>query len=233
VEPAFLGYKLSSVALNLMPMGLSPEKVQPVACVKSNAILPHSCHTTFVMNAMTGAYLLNLYDDLNHEYFDGILPACQISWSRQLTRTAGNIDVRRQRIKLSVPLLLEAFHSDSLFGSEHIVCGVLCTDADEALREILKHEMIHLWLHVKCLPCGHTAEFRAKAKSIGQPRTRHNIALPPPTSGWIYSCGLCGDSFTRRRRYGKPVACAKCCKRHNGGKYHERYKLRGRRAAAS
>lgn len=178
---------------------------------------------------MNVAALQDLYGILNADCFEGALPACRIEWSRQLTRTAGNVDVRRRVIKLSVPLLQEAFLTDSLFGVEHMVCGVLCTGPDDAVREILKHEMIHLWLHEQGLPSGHTAEFRAKAKSIGQPRTRHNITLPPPRSGWIYACHTCGDSFTRRRRYGKPVACARCCKRFNGGKYHERFKLRGRR----
>lgn len=185
------------------------------------------------MNLINGAALQNLYEDLNADCFDGILPPCHIVWSRQLTRTAGNINVRLRLIKLSVPLLLDAFRTNSLFGTEHIVCGVRCTDAEEAVREILKHEMIHLWLHEQGLPSGHTPEFRAKAKSIGQPRTRHNITLPPPRSGWVYACQTCGDSFTRRRRYGKPVACARCCKRFNGGQYHERYKLRGRRVVSA
>ena len=182
---------------------------------------------------MSSVALQNLYVSLNAECFDGSLPPCRIEWSRRLTRTAGNIDVRQRLIKLSVPLLRDAFRTDSLFGVEHVVCGVLCAGADDAVREILKHEMIHLWLHEQGLPSGHTAEFRAKAKSIGQPRTRHNIALPPPRSGWIYACSACGDSFTRRRRYGKPVACARCCKRFNGGKYDEQFKLRGRRVVSA
>jgi DNA-directed RNA polymerase subunit RPC12/RpoP len=143
--------------------------------------------------------------------------------------TAGNIDVRRAIIKLSVPLLVDAFRRDSLFPCEYSVCGVQCDSAEIATREILKHEMIHLWLHVQGLPSGHTAEFRAKAKAIGQPRTRHGIALPAPRSGWIYSCAQCGSEFTRRRRYGRSVACSTCCKKFNGGKYDERYKLRGRK----
>jgi hypothetical protein len=185
------------------------------------------------MSLMNEVALRSLYDELNADCFDGVLPPCRIQWSRQLTRTAGNIDVRRRLIKLSVPLLQDAFRSESLFGVEHIVCGVVCSGPDEAAREILKHEMIHLWLHEQGLPSGHTPAFRAKARSIGQSRTRHNIALPPPRSGWIYACATCGDSFTRRRRYGKPVACARCCKRFNGGQYHERYKLRGHRAVSS
>lgn len=179
-----------------------------------------------VMNTTT---LQSLYQELNASYFDNILPPCRILWSRQLTRTAGNIDVRRAVIKLSVPLLIDAFRRDSLFPSEYSVCGVQCDSSDSALCEILKHEMIHLWLHVQGLPSGHTAEFRAKARAIGQPRTRHGIALPAPRSGWIYSCAQCGGEFTRRRRYGRSVACSACCKKHNGGKYDERYKLRGRK----
>jgi ribosomal protein L37AE/L43A len=177
----------------------------------------------------TAQSLQTLYDELNNLHFGGILPPCRIEWSRQLTRTAGNIDVRRKIIKLSAPLLVDAYRRDSLFPAEYIVCGVLCASPQSALREILTHEMIHLWLHERGLPSGHTAEFRAKARAVGQPKTRHDIALPTPRSGWIYSCPLCKSEFSRRRRFSRPVACTHCCKRFNGGKYHERFKLRGRR----
>jgi hypothetical protein len=178
---------------------------------------------------MSSSSLTALYDEINHHYFDGILPPCSIRWSRQLTTTAGNIDVHKRLIKLSVPLLVEAFQSRTLFGPEYKVCGVVCDNPEDATREILKHEMIHLWLHVRGLPSGHTVEFRAKARAIGQPQTRHSIALPAPKRGWVYHCAHCKSEFTRRRRYGRPVACLRCCKRYGNGKYDERFKLRGRR----
>jgi predicted SprT family Zn-dependent metalloprotease len=172
-----------------------------------------------------------LYHDLNLKYFESSLPPCRIEWSRRLTRAAGNIDVRRRYIKLSVPLLVDSYQSTSLFGPEFQVCGVPCDSPQQALQEILKHEMIHLWLHVQNLPSGHTPEFRAKARAIGQPRTRHGITLPTPKSGWIYSCAACRAEFPRRRRYGRAVACARCCKQWNKGQYDERFKLRGRRVS--
>lgn len=178
---------------------------------------------------MESADLQELYAELNATCFEGCLPPCRIAWSRQLTRTAGNIDVRHRVIKLSIPLLVEAFRTDSLFPTEHRVCGILCDSSAFALREILKHEMIHLWLHVKGLPSGHTAQFRAKARALGQPKTRHNIALPTPRSGWSYACPVCRNEITRRRRYGRAVACSPCCKRFSGGKFDARFQLRGQR----
>ncbi|MBV9469414.1 MAG: SprT family zinc-dependent metalloprotease [Abitibacteriaceae bacterium] len=178
---------------------------------------------------MENTDLQALYTELNATYFEGCLPPCRIAWSRQLTRAAGNIDVRQKTIKLSVPLLVDAFRVYSLFPTEYKVCGVLCDSSSLALREILKHEMIHLWLHVRGLPSGHTMEFRAKARAIGQPRTRHNITLPTPRSGWVYACPVCNNQFTRRRRYGHAVACSRCCKHFNGGQFDERFKLRGRK----
>ncbi|MDF2441359.1 MAG: hypothetical protein JWN98_2343 [Abditibacteriota bacterium] len=180
-------------------------------------------------NDVNVSQLSLLFDELNLKYFDNSLPACRIEWSRRLTRAAGNIDVRRRLVKLSTPLLIDAFASDSLFPPEFSVCGVPCDNPQRALEEILKHEMIHLWLHELGLPSGHTPEFRAKARAIGQPRTRHGIALPIPKSGWIYACPACHTEFSRRRRYGRAVACAKCCKQWNKGRYDERFKLRGRR----
>ncbi len=181
---------------------------------------------------MTFPDLQTLYHELNALYFDGILPPCEILWSRKLTRAAGNINVRHRIIKLSQPILQEAFRPASLFPQEYSVCGVLCSSSDQATREILKHEMIHLWLHVQKLPSGHTAQFRQKAREIGQPRTRHEIALPTPKNGWIYGCGHCGHEFSRRRRYSRAVACARCCKSFNKGEFDTRFKLRGRRVTS-
>lgn len=176
--------------------------------------------------------LQTLYDELNARYFGSILPPCKIVWSRKLTRAAGNINVRDRIIKLSVPILCDAFQNDSLFPIEYSVCGVLCASKEDATREILKHEMIHLWLHVRGLPSGHTAQFRVKAHEIGQPKTRHQIALPVPKNGWIYSCARCGREFSRRRRYSRAVACAQCCNHFNSGKFDARFKLRGRRVVS-
>ncbi len=173
--------------------------------------------------------LQQLYTSLNLEYFEGELPACRIQWSRQLTRAAGNIHVRARLIKLSVPILEEAFKGDGLFPSEYLVCGVTCDSSDSAVREILKHEMIHLWLFEQNLPSGHTALFRAKARALGQPGIRHDIALPPRKSGWEYSCSHCQVTFVRRRRYGRAVACGKCCDKWGNGGFDARFKLKGRR----
>ena len=183
-----------------------------------------------IAKAQTGVVLpkpelLALYQRLNREFFKGELPLCSINWSRRLTRTAGNIRVETRVITLSVPLLLDVWKSDSVFE----VCGVRCASPEQALVEILKHEMIHLWLFEQKLPCGHTREFRRKAKAIGQPKTRHGIALPMPKSGWIYECAGCQARLFRRRRVGKRVACATCCRQKSGGQYDERFRLRGRR----
>lgn len=177
----------------------------------------------------SAAAILSLYAELNVTYFGGILPPCDIRWSRRLTRAAGTIDVRKPEMTLSVPLLVEAYAPTSLFPPQYEVCGVHCDDGPTALREIMKHEMIHLWLFVLGRPHGHTPEFRAKARSIGQPKTRHGIALPPPKSGWIYVCPRCAMEYPRRRRMSKPAACGACCKKHAGGRFDERFKLRGRR----
>lgn len=165
--------------------------------------------------------LLALYQSLNREFFEGELPPCSIQWSRRLTRAAGNIRVQRRLITLSVPLLLDVWKPGDAFE----VCGVRCECSKGALREILKHEMIHLWLFERDLPCGHTREFRSKARQIGQPKTRHGIELPAPKSGWVYECAGCEAKFFRRKRFGRRVACARC----GGGSYDERFRLCGRR----
>lgn len=169
--------------------------------------------------------LLALYQQLNRDFFEDSLPPCSIQWSRRLTRAAGNIRVEARAITLSAPLLVDVWGDGAAFE----VCGVRCTSPHQAVTEILKHEMIHLYLHERKKPCGHTREFRIKAREVGQPRTRHGIARPLPKSGWIYTCSICGSQLHRRKRFGRRVACALCCKRLNGGKYDERFRLSGRR----
>jgi len=188
-----------------------------------------SCHPFGVAQTsgvpVSPAELLALYSQLNTEFFGGELSPCSIKWSRALTRAAGNIRVESKVITLSVPLLVDVWKD----GASFEVCGVLCSSPQEALVEILKHEMIHLWLHERKLPCGHTHEFRLKAKQIGQPKTRHTIARPAPKVGWIYECAGCKATLHRRRKFGRRVACARCCKKLSGGQYDERFRLRGRR----
>ena len=178
---------------------------------------------------MQAEELQNLYQALNAEFFEGVLPPCEIVWSRALTRAAGNVDVRARRIKLSTPILREAFVSTQLFPTAFRVCGVDCDNCDDAIREILKHEMIHLWLFEMKKPHGHTREFRLKARQLGQEKTRHEIAVPPRKSGWEYSCAHCSTKFSRRRRYGRAVACGKCCDKWGKGKFDARFKLKGKR----
>ncbi len=69
---------------------------------------------------------LNLYRELNQEFFEGKLPLCKIEFSTRLSRTAGKIWPKSRRIRLSIP-----YHSH--YGLEE-------------LRNTILHEMIHLWL---------------------------------------------------------------------------------------
>ncbi len=166
-----------------------------------------------------------LWMRLNARFFEGALPACRIEWSRRLSRSAGNIDVGKRLVKLSAPLLLDAFAD----GREHIAVGVRCRSSGEAVEEILKHEMIHLWLFERGLPCGHTPDFRRKAREIGQLKTRHDIARPLPKSGWIYTCARCQAQVVRRKKFGRARACARCCKQFSRGQFDACFTLRGRK----
>lgn len=173
-----------------------------------------------------------LYQLFNEKYFEGKLPLCEIVWSRRLRRAAGNIDVRARLIKLSVPILNDAFLPEKNPVDGYVVCGVLCRTREAALHEILKHEMIHLWLFERGLPCGHTREFRMKAKEMGQTEIRHQIAVPPARSGWEYSCPVCCARIMRVRRFSHAAACLSCCRKFNEGQFHKHFKLRGKRILA-
>jgi predicted SprT family Zn-dependent metalloprotease len=104
------------------------------------------------------------------------------------------------------------------------IASYLLSEADCAkyIVDTLAHEMIHFWLWVRNQPYGHTPEFYAKMKQMGVSRYNPVPRVKPPK--YIYRCPACHQEFPARRALGV-LACAKCCKKHAGGKYDSRFKL--------
>ena len=42
---------------------------------------------------------------------------------------------------------------------------------------------------------------------------------------FFYACRECGTTLARVRAMKRHVACLKCCRRHNEGKYHDRFRF--------
>lgn len=125
------------------------------------------------------------YARLNREWFAGKLPGIRFRFSTRML-AAAQIWLEKREIVLSV-----AYHDKHGWGSE--------------LTGTLKHEMIHLWLHERRRPSGHTPEFRQECERIGAPRWCQPLRRPYK---YLYRCPNGHEVKTRRKIPGH--SCAEC-----------------------
>ena len=150
--------------------------------------------------------LADLYRSLNSVHFDGALPDCQLLWNPRLRTTAGRVDVRRRVIEISV-----VYHQN--FGPGEV-------------RDTLLHEMIHLDQHRRRVRVGHSPEMKRIARRLGLRGLSARKVPSQLSPRYRYQCPVCSRQVLRRIRIGRNrSACAHCCNRHNGGRWHRRFVL--------
>jgi predicted SprT family Zn-dependent metalloprotease len=90
-------------------------------------------------------------------------------------------------------------------------------------RDTVLHEIAHALTP----GAAHGPRWKKTAVRIGaRPTARADggsLAKPDPT--WVAECPRCDVLVWRYRRSRTPVACARCCKRHNGGRFDPRFIL--------
>ena len=156
--------------------------------------------------------LLQIFNQLNAQHFDGFLDPPVLRWNGRLKTSAGRFfPGTRRRVLYSRPPIIE-------------VASYLCNEPEGEIhvRETLAHEMIHYWLWVRHRPYGHTDEFYSKMNAMGA--RRYNPVPKRRPHKYVYSCPGCKGEFKSRRKLAR-LACAKCCKAFNGGKYSDDFKL--------
>lgn len=104
--------------------------------------------------------------------------------------------------------------------------------SEEEVWRTLKHEFAHLLAYERCgrkkiEP--HGIEWRAACTElgIGDEKTYHSLPLKgrKMKRNYAYVCPSCLATIRRVRPMRRAVACYPCCKKHNGGSYHERFRL--------
>ncbi len=104
-------------------------------------------------------------------------------------------------------------------------------EADELWRT-LKHELAHLVAYERCgrrriEP--HGDEWRAACADLGIPGERPYHTLPfkrrRMKRNHAYFCPHCFATIRRVKPIQRSVACYECCRKFNGGRYHERFRL--------
>lgn len=102
----------------------------------------------------------------------------------------------------------------------------------EETQRTLRHELAHLIAYARCgrrKIAPHGSEWQTACADLGIPgeSVRHTLPLKPRRMHrkYSYTCPSCMAVFSRVRRIKRPSACHTCCREHNGGRYHQRFRL--------
>jgi predicted SprT family Zn-dependent metalloprotease len=106
-------------------------------------------------------------------------------------------------------------------------------DGHAEVDRTLRHELAHL---VAYLRAGgrridpHGAEWRRACSDLGIPGESRCHSLPFAARQierkYLYLCPACGVEVPRVRKFRRPVACYSCCRKHSGGRYDDRFRLK-------
>jgi predicted SprT family Zn-dependent metalloprotease len=170
---------------------------------------------------LTSPELIDIWNDLNARYFDGVLPPVAIVWSARLTSSVGMFVSRtgprsswrdtslphaaKREIRLSAPLLAPLM-ARSAFGRNELVNTVA-------------HEMIHQWQYdvLKRRP-NHGSDFLRKMREMNRDgmvavTVYHTLKTEVQAlSRFAWRCGRCGRIYRRQRRTIQPRRhhCGSC-----------------------
>src|SRR6266850_1020543 len=135
----------------------------------------------------------------------------RVEWNLRLKTAAGRADHHQKLISLNPRLV------------EHP------TEIDRTLR----HELAHILAQFRAgrrriLPHGNEWRQACRDLSIPDEKRCHNLPFPARTyvARFVYRCPNCRQDFPRVRRVRRAVACLACCRKHNGGKFDPRFRLR-------
>jgi SprT protein len=142
---------------------------------------------------------------------DRIASELRVEWNSRLKTAAGRADYRQKLISLN-PRLFE--HQ---------------AEIDRTLR----HELAHILAQFRAgrrriLPHGDDWRTACRDLGISDEKRCHNLAFPAQTyaARFIYRCPNCRQEFPRVRRVRRAVACLSCCRKHNGGEFDARFRLK-------
>ena len=135
----------------------------------------------------------------------------RVEWNSRLKTAAGRADYREKLISLN-PRLSE-------YPSE--------------IGRTLRHELAHILAQFRAgrrRISPHGLEWRQACQDLGiaDEKRCHNLPFPARTYGrrFVYRCPNCHQEFPRVRRVRRAVACLACCRKHNGGDFDPRFRLK-------
>jgi predicted SprT family Zn-dependent metalloprotease len=140
-----------------------------------------------------------------------IAEGLRVEWNSRLKTAAGRADYRQKLVSLN-PRLFE--HPDEI---------------DRTLRHELAHILAQFRVgHRRILPHGEVWRTACRDLGIAGEKRCHNLPFAARTlsARFVYRCPKCLKEFLRVRRIRRTVACLACCRKHNGGDFDPRFRLR-------
>jgi predicted SprT family Zn-dependent metalloprotease len=135
----------------------------------------------------------------------------RVRWNPRMSTTAGLAVYQHCLVTLNPKL--------SQFGA---------AEMDKTLR----HELAHLLARHRAgrrRIAPHGAEWKRACADLGLPGEKRCHDLPLPRrkvlARHIYRCPVCKQDIRRVRPFHRRVACLDCCRAHNRGRYHDRFRL--------
>lgn len=150
--------------------------------------------------------------------------------SRQLLRNAGCRDldlVVKWNSRLRTTAGLACWHTKTISLNPKLI-----EISPSEVQRTLRHELAHFLAQYRAGRRrieAHGPEWRQACRDLGIPREPrcHNLPFKRTRQErkHFYACRECGTTLARVRPLKRRVACLKCCRRHNGGQYEERFRF--------
>ncbi len=144
----------------------------------------------------------------------------RVEWNPRMKSAAGRADFREKLISLN-PLLCD----------HDLACVSRQSGSD--IDRTLRHELAHLLAQFRAgrrRISPHGAEWLDACRDldIADEARCHNLPFPAKTypARFVYRCPSCRKKFPRVRRIRRAIACLACCRKHNGGDFDPRFRLK-------
>ena len=152
---------------------------------------------------------------------DKLAREIRVEWNPRMRSAAGRADYREKLISLN-PLLLNAD-----------LVSVSRQSGSDEIDRTLRHELAHLlaqWRVGRRRIDPHGPEWRQACCDLGiaDEARCHNLPFASKTfpPRFVYRCPNCKEEFPRVRRIRRAIACLACCRKHNGGDFDPRFRLK-------
>jgi predicted SprT family Zn-dependent metalloprotease len=154
------------------------------------------------------------------------------SWCQEMAKSFGHAELAR-KVSVSWNLRMRTTAGRAWWPARTIELNSKLKEfSDEEIWRTLKHEFAHLLAyerHGRKRIEPHGAEWKAACADLGiaGESTYHSLPLKgrKMKRKHSYACPSCLAVVARVRPIRRAVACYSCCKKHNGGLYHDRYRL--------